>query len=149
VKKLLLLSISLALFFLATVGAQDKPALSSLPFSPAVRSGPFIFVSGHIGIDPASGEFAGDDIAAQTAQTLKNIDNLLKKNFKTGLSSVVKTTVFLQSMDDYTKMNEVYASYFPGHKPARSTVEVSRLALGSLIEIDAIAVAPMFTPVSP
>lgn len=148
-KKLAIIVISLAFLILAsnslfnlTVSAQGE-----LPFSPAVRSACFIFVSGHIGVDPESGEFAGKDIVSQTRQTLENIDALLKKEYDTSLNAAVKTTVFLKSMDDYAKMNEVYASFFPHRKPARSTVEVSRLARGALIEIDAIVELAGYLPV--
>lgn len=131
----------------ARPGEKAAPAKADLPFSPAVRSASFIFVSGHIGTDPETGEFAGNDIASQTRQTLENINALLKREYRSSLNAAVKTTVFLKSMDDYAKMNEVYASFFPGRKPARSTVEVSRLARGALIEIDAIVEAPGFLPV--
>jgi len=137
--------------FNTPVSAQSPekaaPAQAALPFSPAVRTASLIFVSGHIGTDPRTGKLAGDDIVSQTRQALANIDALLKKKYRSGLKDVVKTTVFLASMDDYAKMNAVYASFFPGRKPARSTVEVSRLARGALIEIDAIAEATGFLPV--
>ncbi len=148
-KKLALILIPLAFLILASEGVLNQPASAQpdLPFSPAVKAGGFIFVSGHIGVDPKTRGFAGNDIASQTRQTMENIDVLLKKEYKSSLNAVVKTTVFLKSMDDYAKMNEVYASFFPGRKPARSTVEVSRLARGALIEIDAIVEAPGSLPV--
>jgi 2-iminobutanoate/2-iminopropanoate deaminase len=122
-------------------------AQAALPFSPAVRTAGLIFVSGHIGTDPQTGKLVGEDIVSQTRQTLENIDALLKKDYRSSLKGVVKTTVFLKSMDDYAEMNAVYASFFPGRKPARSTVEVSRLARGALIEIDAIVETTGFLPV--
>lgn len=148
-KKLALILIPLAFLILASDIVLNQPASAQpdLPFSPAVKAEGFIFVSGHIGVDPKTGEFAGNDIASQTRQTLENIDVLLKKEYRSSLNAAVKTTVFLKSMDDYAKMNEVYASFFPGRKPARSTVEVSRLARGALIEIDAIVEAPGSLPV--
>jgi len=111
------------------------------PFSQAVKAGGFIFVSGQIGLDPETGKAAGEDIASQTRQSLKNIQAVLKKA-GAGLDDVVKTTVFLQNMDDYQAMNRAYAEFFGANRPARATVAVRKLVLGVLIEIDAIARDP-------
>jgi len=156
-KKAALATVLLTFIILASDSVLKFPALaqtplkaaqaeSGLPFSPAVRTAGLIFVSGHIGVDPQTGTLAGDDIASQTRQTMENIAALLKKEYGTGLKNVVKTTVFLKNMDDYAVMNAVYASFFPSRKPARSTVEVSRLARSALIEIDAIAEATGYMP---
>lgn len=112
---------------------------SDRPFSPALVGGPFVFVSGQVGIDPQSGQLAGPDIAAQTAQTLRNVEGLLVEA-GLGLDDVVKTTVFLTDMSEFARMNEVYGSRFASPMPTRSTVEVSRLARTDLkVEIEAIA----------
>ena len=136
-----ILSAAMLLFLSGIALAAEKKASPKpeLPFSALVQANGFLFVSGQIGTDPQSGKLAGDDIGSQTAQTLQKMKTLLE-GANSGLEYVVKTTVFLKSMDDYAIMNEVYASFFPGPKPARATVEVARLVLGALIEIDAIAI---------
>ncbi|OGG00338.1 MAG: hypothetical protein A3F83_08080 [Candidatus Glassbacteria bacterium RIFCSPLOWO2_12_FULL_58_11] len=113
-----------------------------------VKAGNLIFVSGNIGIDPATGQLAGDDIAAQTTQVLKNIETILKAA-GSGMNEVVKTTVFLKNIEDYEKMNGVYVRFFPGQKPARSTVQVAGLVRGALVEIEAIALRSGFMPAKP
>ncbi len=108
------------------------------PYSQAVRVSGFLFTSGQIAINPATGQVIEGDIAAQTEQVLKNLAAILNA---TGVSlrKVVKTTVFLKSMSDFAVMNEVYAKHFGEHRPARSTVEVARLPKDVLVEIDVIA----------
>ena len=153
-KHLLLLALSTFLLLAADSAldrratAQNPAAAAALPFSPMVKAGNFIFVSGNIGIDPATGQLAGAEIAAQTAQALKNIEALLKTS-GSGMNEVVKTTVFLKNIEDYAKMNEVYAGFFSGQKPARSTVQVAGLVRGALIEIEAIALPGGFMPAKP
>ena len=153
-KHLLLLALSTFLLLAADSAldrratAQSPAAAAALPFSPMVKAGNFIFVSGNIGIDPATGQLAGAEIAAQTAQALKNIEALLKTS-GSGMNEVVKTTVFLKNIEDYAKMNEVYAGFFSGQKPARSTVQVAGLVRGALIEIEAIALRSGFMPAKP
>ena len=152
-KHLLLLALSLFLLLAAdsvfdrTASAQN-PTAAALPFSPMVMAGNLIFVSGNIGIDPATGQLAGDDIAAQTTQVLKNIEAILKAA-GSGMNEVVKTTVFLKNIEDYEKMNGVYVRFFPGQKPARSTVQVAGLVRGALVEIEAIALRSGFMPAKP
>ncbi len=97
-----------------------------------------IFCSGQIPIDPAAGKVVDGEIAAQTHQVFKNISGLLIAA-GSSLNNVLKTTVFLKSMDDFKAMNEVYASYFSGDYPARSTVQVAKLPLDVLVEIEVIA----------
>ncbi len=110
------------------------------PYSQAIRADKFVFVSGQLPIDPATGEFAGEDIAAQTRQSLTNISNILASE---GLSmeNVVKTTVLLKDIADFGAMNEVYATFFRTDCPARAAFEVAALPKNALVEIEAIALA--------
>ena len=108
------------------------------PYSQAVQAGNMLFVSGQIPIDPATGEFAGSDIATQTHQSLTNIKNILAAAGYT-MSDVVKTTVLLADIADFTAMNAVYAEYFTENKPARAAFAVKDLPRGALVEIEAIA----------
>lgn len=108
------------------------------PYSQAVRSGNLLFCSGQIPIDPASGKIEATDVEGQARQVFANIQALLisqNLNFR----HVVKVTVFLHSMADFSKINPIYEEAFHGHKPARSTVAVAGLPLGSLIEIETVA----------
>ena len=108
------------------------------PYSQAVQAGNLLFVSGQIPIDPATGSFAGDDIATQTRQVLTNLKNILEK---AGYScaDVVKTTVLLADIGDFAAMNAVYAEFFPENSPARACFAVKDLPRAALVEIDAIA----------
>lgn len=111
------------------------------PYSQAIRCGQFIFTSGQIALDPASGEIVGNDITTQTHRVLQNIQAVLA-SAGASLSNVVKTTVFLTQMSDFQAMNTVYASYFEGTKspaPARSTIAVAELPRKALVEIECIA----------
>lgn len=108
------------------------------PYSQAVRCGNLLFCSGQIPIDPAAGQIVATDVEGQTHQVFTNIRAVLASQ-KLTLGSVVKATVFLQSMADFPRVNAVYAAEFEGHKPARSTVEVAKLPLGALVEIEVVA----------
>lgn len=108
------------------------------PYSQAVQAGNLLFVSGQIPIDPATGEFAGSDIATQTNQSLTNIRNILAAAGYS-LNDVVKTTVLLADIADFAAMNAVYAEYFSENKPARACFAVKDLPRGALVEIEAIA----------
>jgi 2-iminobutanoate/2-iminopropanoate deaminase len=108
------------------------------PYSQGIRASGYLFVSGQLGLDPATRQLV-DGVQAQTHQALTNIRAVLEAQGKT-LDHVVKTTVFLQHMSDFAAMNEVYATFFQQPFPARSTIEVARLPLGGLVEIEAIAV---------
>ena len=130
----------------AQSGSQTGTSAPGLPFSQSVTAGGFIFVAGQIGVDPASGEFAGSDISSQTVQTLRNIETQLKLA-GADLGRVVKTTVFLADISLYAEMNQAYRQVFGSDFPARSTVAVAGLARGALLEIEAIAVADAGTPV--
>jgi 2-iminobutanoate/2-iminopropanoate deaminase len=109
------------------------------PYSPAIRSGNFLFLSGQVGFDPSSGALVDGDISAQTDQVMRNIGALLNAA-GTDFAHVVRTTVFLADMAEFAKMNEVYARYVVDPPPARSTVQVARLPRDARVEIDVIAV---------
>ena len=109
------------------------------PYSQAVKTNGMVFCSGQIPIDIATGEFVSDDVAEQTEQVLKNLSAVLEAA-GTSLNNVVKTTVFLMDMADFSVMNEVYAKYFSENKPARATVQAAGLPRGARVEIDCIAV---------
>lgn len=108
------------------------------PYSQAVRAGDFVFVSGQLGMNTDSGTLVDGGLERQVHQALENLGAILEEA-GTGLQSVVKTTVLLQSIDDFKAMNEVYETYFTGEPPARAAFEVGRLPLGALVEIEAVA----------
>ena len=108
------------------------------PYSQAVQTGNMLFVSGQIPIDPATGAFAGEDIATQTRQSLTNISNILAAAGYS-VNDVVKTTVLLADIADFAAMNAVYAEFFTENKPARAAFAVKDLPRGALVEIEAIA----------
>ena len=110
------------------------------PYSQAVRAGGFVFVSGQISIDPATGEAVCDDVASQTRRALENLRTILEAA-GSGLERVVKTTIYLKDMGDFGKVNESYAAYFRVDPPARATVQAAALPKGAAVEIDAIALA--------
>ena len=120
---------------------QTKQAPDAIgPYSQAVIANGFVFTSGQIPIDPATGQFVTGGIAEQTQQVLKNLKAVLEAA-GTGLQQVVKTTVYLSDMQDFTAMNEVYATFFGAEPPARSTVEAARLPRDARVEIDVVALA--------
>jgi 2-iminobutanoate/2-iminopropanoate deaminase len=119
------------------VATKDAPQAIG-PYSQAIKSGGFLFSSGQIAIDPASGQVIEGDVAAQTERVMKNLAAILKAG-GLSLQRVVKTTVYLKSMGDFATMNEIYGRHFGEHRPARSTVEVARLPKDVLVEIDVIA----------
>ena len=108
------------------------------PYSQAVKSNGFVFVSGQVALDPKTNDFVGADVRQQTERVLENLKVILEASGVT-LSHVVKTTVFLKDMNDFAAMNEVYARYFTAAPPARSTVQAARLPKDALVEIDLIA----------
>jgi len=123
------------------VRTEAAPApFQGAPYSQAIRAGALVFVAGQVGIEPGASELAGDTIQAQAEQALRNVGAILEAA-GSGLDRLVKTTVFLQSLDDFQGMNEVYARHVGDQPPARSTVEVAKLPSGALIEIEAIALA--------
>lgn len=121
-----------------TVQTDRAPAAIG-PYSQATVAGGLVFCSGQIAMDPASGQLVEGDVAAQTRQVLANLEAVLSAA-GSGLSQVVRCTVFLRSMDDFASMNAVYADVFGETRPARAAVEVSRLPRDVDVEIDAIAV---------
>ena len=118
----------------------DSGPVAGAPYTPAVRVGDMIFISGQIPLDPATGQLVDGGIEAQTARALDNLTSVVAAAGLT-LGDVVKTTVFLVSMDDFPAMNEVYARYFDEDPPARSTIGVAALPKGARVEIEAIAAA--------
>jgi len=108
------------------------------PYSQAIKAGNTIYVSGQVPLVPGTGEFAGDDIKAQTKQALTNIGAILEAA-GASMSNVVKTTCLLKDMADFADMNEVYATFFTGTYPARATYQVCALPKNALVEIEAIA----------
>ena len=110
------------------------------PYSQAIRGGGFVFCSGQVALDPATGQVTGSEVRAQTERVMKNLEAILKAA-GTDFTKVVRTTVYLKTMNDFAAMNEIYASFFPAPPPARSTVEVARLPKDALVEIDVIALA--------
>ena len=117
---------------------SDKAPAALGPYSQAVKIGNFVYTSGQVGIDPATGELISWRLRDQTEQVFKNLQAVLGA---TGLSlkDVVKTTVFLGHMGDFAEMNSIYAEFFGDNRPARSTIEVARLPKDALIEIEVVA----------
>lgn len=116
----------------------DKGPKPIGPYSQAIRSNGFLYVSGQVALDPTTGEFVGRDIRQQTQRTLENVKGILEAA-GSNMHHVVKTTVFLKDINDFAAMNEVYAKFFSLAPPARSTVEVARLPKDALVEIEVIA----------
>jgi 2-iminobutanoate/2-iminopropanoate deaminase len=122
------------------ISTQNAPAAIG-PYSQAVQVGDFLYTSGQVGFDPATGAVVEGGIEAQTTRVLENLKAVLEAA-GTGFEKVVKTTVFLKNMGDFAAMNAIYATYFAPEgvvAPARSTVEVARLPKDGLVEIEAIA----------
>jgi 2-iminobutanoate/2-iminopropanoate deaminase len=151
---LLFYSISSFLFFFfpsSLLLAQTKPEsqikivstpeapVAIGPYSQAIVVGNLVFCSGQISLDPATMQMVGEDVESQTKQIFKNIRAVLKTENLT-LSNVVKCTVFMKDLNDFGKMNTIYAEEFGEHKPTRSTVQVARLPKDALIEIECMAV---------
>lgn len=108
------------------------------PYSQAVLADGFLFLSGQVGINPATGKIEAADVGGQAHQVLKNLLAVLEEAGMT-MEHIVKSTIFLTSMDDFAVVNKIYATYFTDDPPARATIEVSKLPLGALVEIEAIA----------
>ena len=124
----------------SVVSSPDAPGALGA-YSPAIRAGNLLFVSGQIPIDPKTGTLLTGDIKEQAEQVLRNITALLKAA-GADFNNVVRTTVYLHDMNDFPAVNEVYARMLGDARPARSTVQVSALPRGVLVEIDAIASVP-------
>lgn len=119
------------------ISTERAPAAIG-PYSQAIKINDMIFTSGVIPVDPATGEINGEDAASQAEQALKNLTALLE-DAGTSIDKVIKTTVFIKDMNDFGRINEVYAGFFSKPYPARSCVEVARLPKDVLIEVEAIA----------
>lgn len=118
--------------------ATEKAPGAIGPYSQAVEMGNLVFVSGQLPIDPATGEFAGEDIASQTRQSLENIRSILAEA-GCSMEDVLRTGVFLKDMDQFGAMNQVYGEFFTSQYPARAAVQVARLPKDALVEIEAVA----------
>jgi len=116
----------------------DKAPQPIGPYSAGVKTGKWVFTAGQIGIDPQTGEIVEGGIEAETRQVLTNLKNLLEEA-GASLDQVVKTTVFLRDMEEFPRMNQVYAEFFDKDYPARSTVQVAALPRGAAVEIEAVA----------
>jgi len=115
----------------------DKAPAAIGPYSQAIKVGDMVFTSGQIALTP-KGEFLDGDVEVQAKQVLENLSEVLKEA-GSSMQKVIKTTIFLADMDDFVKVNEIYAKAFGDHKPARSTVAVKTLPKNALIEIEAVA----------
>jgi 2-iminobutanoate/2-iminopropanoate deaminase len=123
------------------VRTEQAPApFQGAPYSQAIRAGDLVFVSGQLALRPGEKQLTGGSIGEQTEQVFANLRAILEQA-GSSLDRLVKTTVFLQSLDDFAGMNEVYARHVGEQPPARSTVEVAKLPSGALIEIEAVALA--------
>jgi len=120
--------------------STDRGPRAIGPYSQAIRANGFLFLSGQVALDPATQQLVAGDIVAQTARVLENLQGILEAA-GSSLDRVVKTTVFLKDMNDFSTMNEIYARYFSSAPPARATVEVARLPKDARIEIELIALA--------
>lgn len=108
-------------------------------YSPAMRVGNQVFISGQVPMDPETGAVVGSDMTAQAKQAFANLERLLRHN-KMGVENLAKVTIYISDVDTMGAMNKVYADVMGNHKPARACVEVSRLALDMMIEVEAVAV---------
>ena len=121
------------------VRTEKAPApFQGAPYSQAIKANGFVFVSGQLALKPGEKELSGGDIGAQTEQVFANLRAILEEA-GSSLDNLVKTTVFLQNLDDFAGMNEVYSKHVGDTPPARSTVEVAKLPSGALVEIEAVA----------
>jgi 2-iminobutanoate/2-iminopropanoate deaminase len=121
------------------ITTKDAPQAIG-PYSQAIRGGGLVFCSGQVALDPATGQITGSEVRAQTERVMKNLEAILKAA-GTDFTKVVRTTVYLKTMNDFAAMNEIYASFFPAPPPARTTIEAARLPKDALVEIDVIALA--------
>ena len=122
---------------LTTIHSDQAPAAIG-PYSQAVKAGNLLFCSGQIPLDPKTMQLVGADAAAQTEQVMQNLAAVLAAG-GLGFANVVRTTIFLTTMNDFAAVTEVYGRHFAKHKPARATVAVKELPKGALVEIDCIA----------
>ena len=123
-----------------TIHSTEAPAAFG-PFSQGVKTDTLVFATGQLPLDPATGEIVSDDVREQTRQVMNNLKALFAEA-GCSLNRVLKATVFITNMEDFVKVNEVYAEFFSDYYPARSCIEVSGLAKGAKVEIEAIALLP-------
>jgi 2-iminobutanoate/2-iminopropanoate deaminase len=121
-----------------TVPETPSAPRSLAPYSPATEAAGLVFLSGQVGLDPATGERAPDEVTAQAHQVMRNIGSLLG-DLGLGYADIVKTTIFLADIDDYGAVNDVYQSYFADEYPARSAVQAGALPAAFLVEIEVVA----------
>lgn len=121
-----------------TVPETPSAPQSMAPYSAAAEAGGLVFLAGQVGLDPKTGERAPDDVTAQAHQVMKNIGAVLG-DLGLGYEDIVKTTIFLAGIEDFAAVNDVYASYFEGAFPARTTVQAGALPGGFLVEIEVVA----------
>jgi 2-iminobutanoate/2-iminopropanoate deaminase len=124
-----------------TVVTTDQAPKAIGPYSVAIKAGPFVFTSGQLGLDPASGALVDGGVEAETRQALTNLRHVLEAA-GSSLSLVVKTTVFLRDINDFARMNAIYGEFFTQDPPARSAVQVAALPKGGAVEIEAVAHLP-------
>ncbi len=124
-----------------TIVHTDQAPAAIGPYSQAVRVGQFVYTAGQIALDPATGKMVEDDITIQTERVLRNLQAVLDAA-GASLQDVVKTTVFLKDMGEFSAMNAVYAQFFGENPPARSAVQAAALPLGTRLEIEAVAILP-------
>ena len=122
-----------------TLATEKAPAAVG-PYSQGIKAGDFVYTSGQLPIDPKTGRLVQEDIQTATRVALNNVKAVLEQGGAT-LETVVKVTVFVKDMNNFSAINEVYAEFFTEHKPARSLVEVARLPKDGVIEIEAVAIA--------
>lgn len=122
--------------------APEAPAAIG-PYSAAIRAGQFVYTAGQIGIDPTAGAIVAGGVEAETRQALTNLKHVLEAA-GSSLENVVKTTVFLRDMEDFGRMNAVYAEFFTQNYPARSAVQVAALPKGAAVEIEAVALVSRY-----
>lgn len=120
--------------------STDAAPAAAGPYSQAIRAGDLVYTAGQLGVDPATGRLAGDDVVAQAERALANLDQILRAA-GSGMDRLVKVTVYLAEIGDWPAVNEVYARVVPEPYPARSAFAVKALPLGALVEIEAVAVA--------
>jgi 2-iminobutanoate/2-iminopropanoate deaminase len=123
---------------LVAISSNEAPKAIG-PYSQAIKTGHLIYTSGQIGLSPVTNALAGDDISTQTHQALDNLKSVLLAA-GSDMAHVVKVTVYLKDLNDYTKVNDIYKDYFPDLKPARAAVQVTRLPKDALVEIECVAV---------
>ena len=128
---------------LTSVNTENAPAAIG-PYSQAIWAGPFLYLSGQLGIEPTSGELAGPDVSSQAPRALENMVNILKAA-GLGTENVVSVDVYMTNMGQFSEFNSIYSRFFDTHKPARAAIGVSSLPLGASVEVRCVAYRPVAT----